>query len=75
MRVISGAARSGITHLAAALGLPALVLWAKTVEEIWRPQGERVTILREARGIASISVEQVLRELGEIGLLKSQPLE
>jgi heptosyltransferase-3 len=34
---------SGITHLAAAVGLPCVVLWADTREEIWRPQGERVT--------------------------------
>lgn len=57
---------SGISHLAAALGLPSLVLWADTIEEIWRPQGERVTILREARGIGSISVECVLGELAKL---------
>jgi heptosyltransferase-3 len=54
---------SGITHLAAALGLPTLALWADTVEEVWRPQGERITIVRETAGIASINVERVLREL------------
>jgi heptosyltransferase-2 len=64
---------SGITHLAAALGVPSLVLWADTVEEIWRPQGERVTILREARGISSINVECVLGELAK--LLMVQPAE
>jgi ADP-heptose:LPS heptosyltransferase len=63
---------SGITHLAVALGLPALVLWANTVAEIWRPQGERVTILREGQGVASISVGRVLRELGAMVDLKSQ---
>lgn len=54
---------SGITHLAAALGLPTLVLWADTVEEIWRPQGERLTLVREVAGIGSVSVERVWREL------------
>jgi len=62
---------SGISHLAAALGLPSLVLWADTVEEIWRPQGERVTILREARGIGSISVECVLGELAKLLMVQS----
>lgn len=62
---------SGISHLAAALGLPCLVLWAETIEEIWRPQGDWVTILREARGIGSISVECVLRELAELLKAKS----
>jgi ADP-heptose:LPS heptosyltransferase len=62
---------SGISHLAAALGLPSLVLWADTVEEIWRPQGERVTILREARGIGSINVECVLSELAKLLMVQS----
>src|SRR6185312_3055832 len=31
---------SGISHLAGALGLPGLVLWPDTCEEIWRPPQE-----------------------------------
>jgi len=54
---------SGITHLAAALGLPTLVLWADAVEGIWRPQGERLALIREVAGICSISVERVAKEL------------
>jgi heptosyltransferase III len=54
---------SGISHLAAALGLPCLILWADTIEEIWRPQGERVVVLKNADGLAAMSVEQVSREL------------
>ncbi len=50
---------SGITHLAAALGLPTTVLWADTVEEIWRPQGTHVTVLRAAAGINGIGVQRV----------------
>jgi heptosyltransferase-2 len=57
---------SGISHLAVALGLPSLILWADTIEEIWRPRGKRVTILREARGIGSISVECVVGELAKL---------
>jgi heptosyltransferase-2 len=55
---------SGVSHLAAALGLPCLVLWAGTVEEIWRPQGERLVIVREPDGVCAISVERVMQELG-----------
>lgn len=54
---------SGITHLAAALGLPCVVLWAHTMEEIWRPQGERVRILREASGLHDLSVVRVMTAL------------
>ncbi len=57
---------SGITHLAAALGVPCLVLWADTLEEIWRPQGENLVLVREVSGIHSISVDRVLRELNQL---------
>ncbi|HXR05097.1 MAG TPA: glycosyltransferase family 9 protein [Verrucomicrobiae bacterium] len=57
---------SGISHLAAALGLPTLVLWADTLEEIWRPQGQRVVILRELTGVGAIRVEKVIQELRKL---------
>lgn len=57
---------SGITHLAAALGLPALVLWPDTVEEIWRPQGQDVAILKENSGLRALSVERVVNELAKL---------
>ena len=57
---------SGITHLAAALGLPCLVLWADALEEVWRPQGERVVILRELTGVGAISVEKAVNELRKL---------
>jgi heptosyltransferase-3 len=57
---------SGISHLAAALGLPTLVLWGNTVEEVWRPQGEQVAVVREAGGLEALSVARVLRELTRV---------
>ena len=57
---------SGITHLAVALGLPTLVLWAETVEEIWQPQGERVMIVKESAGLHTLSVQRVADELGKM---------
>jgi heptosyltransferase-3 len=54
---------SGITHLAAAVGLPCVVLWADTVEEIWRPQGDRVRIVRESSGLDNLSVRRVAAEV------------
>ncbi len=54
---------SGITHLAAALGLPCLVLWGGTVEEVWRPRGEKTVVVRESRGLGALPVERVVREL------------
>ena len=54
---------SGISHLAAALGLPCVILWADTLEEIWRPQGERVTIVKAIAGLSAVRVERVAEEL------------
>jgi len=57
---------SGITHLAAALGLPTLVLWADRVEETWRPQGQGVVLLRESSGLSALSVESVVNGLTKL---------
>jgi heptosyltransferase-3 len=37
---------SGITHLAAAVGVPTLALFGPTDPDIWAPRGENVTVLR-----------------------------
>ena len=57
---------SGITHLAAAVGLPCIVLWADTLEEVWRPQGEQLVVLKEITGVRTISVEKVMNELRQL---------
>jgi heptosyltransferase-3 len=54
---------SGITHLAAAVGLPVLVLWGTTREETWRPIGERVALSRGGEGLEKLSVDTVWAEL------------
>jgi heptosyltransferase-2 len=54
---------SGISHLAAAVGLPGLVLWADTVEEVWRPPSASVVVLRHPAGLEKLPVEKVLQQL------------
>lgn len=54
---------SGITHLAAALGLPTLALWGGSVEAVWRPLGDNVTVVRDAGGLAALSLESVVEHL------------
>ena len=54
---------SGISHLAAALGLPTLVLWGTGHESIWRPRGERVSILRHPNGLPHLTVGEVIAKL------------
>ncbi|MCX6903044.1 MAG: glycosyltransferase family 9 protein [Verrucomicrobia bacterium] len=54
---------SGISHLAAALGLPTLVLWGETVETVWRPQGHHVRILSAGPSLPTLPVQTVLANL------------
>lgn len=54
---------SGITHLAAALGLPGLVLWGESNLTTWRPQSDRMTILRDSAGLSTLPVAAVGRAL------------
>jgi heptosyltransferase-3 len=56
---------SGISHLAAALRIPALVLWGQTQEEIWRPRGESVRLLRASEGLNRLPVALVQSELAD----------
>ena len=57
---------SGITHLAAAVGLPVLALWGDTREEVWRPLGDRVWLLRAAEGLSRLPVDTVARAAAEL---------
>jgi heptosyltransferase III len=41
---------SGISHLAAALGIPTVVLFGPTLPQHWAPLGPDVTVLRDSRG-------------------------
>jgi len=62
---------SGISHLAAALGLPVVVLWADTSETVWRPKGSKVSVLRHEHGLAQLPVERVIEAVA--GLLEGGP--
>jgi len=65
---------SGLSHLAAALGLQCVVLFGPTLPQHWAPLGPNVTVLRDPRGcpacksigsvhscLENISVEMVLQ--------------
>ena len=57
---------SGIAHLAAAIGLPVLALWGDSTESVWRPQGEKVFILKNAFGLKELPVPEVLQGLDQL---------
>jgi ADP-heptose:LPS heptosyltransferase len=58
---------SGITHLAAALDLPGLVLWGETVLTTWAPPSARMKILRHPGGLAGLPVGEVWEALELFG--------
>jgi len=52
---------SGITHLAAAAGVPVVALFGPTDPEVWAPRGVDVRVLRAPNGsMESLAVDQVL---------------
>jgi heptosyltransferase-2 len=54
---------SGISHLAAAVGLPGVILWGETTEEIWRPPSDKMLILRHPNGLPALPVSHVLDKI------------
>jgi heptosyltransferase III len=57
---------SGISHLAAAVGLRSLILWSDTAESVWRPRSRELTILRSSKGLEELSVPVVLHNLEQL---------
>jgi heptosyltransferase-3 len=53
---------SGISHLAAAVGLPGLLLWGETKAHIWRPPSPTFELLHNPAGLDAISAAEVLAE-------------
>jgi ADP-heptose:LPS heptosyltransferase len=54
---------SGISHLAAAVGLPGLIVWGETNETVWRPRSERMKLIHDRRGLSALSVDRVFGAL------------
>ena len=57
---------SGISHLAAAVGLPGVTLWGDTSAAVWRPRSDRFAVVREAMGLSRLPVERVIQELTRV---------
>jgi heptosyltransferase-2 len=57
---------SGISHLAAALGLSGLILWGETVQEIWCPMSPRIKVLHQPQGLSRLSVDQVFDSVRQL---------
>ena len=57
---------TGMTHLAAALGLPTLVLWGPSNETIWRPLGEKVRVLNQHSDLTELPLETVVKGINAL---------
>ncbi len=55
---------SGITHLAAAVGIPIVAVFGPTDPAIWAPRGEQVRII--SGNLAQIQVDQVLKAVNDL---------
>ncbi len=65
---------SGISHLAAAVETPCLLLFGPTDPGVWAPPGAHVKVIRAAGGMGmeSISVDEVLNSLHKIFLQRDR---
>jgi ADP-heptose:LPS heptosyltransferase len=52
---------SGITHMAAALGVPTIVLFGPTDHKIWAPRGEKVVVVRREVSCSPCSQEKFVQ--------------
>jgi ADP-heptose:LPS heptosyltransferase len=57
---------TGVTHLAAALGLPGVVLWADRVEKVWCPRSAGMRVVRSPVGVLGITAGQVTAALAGV---------
>ena len=48
---------SGVTHLAAAIGVPVVAIFGHTDPTLWAPRGERVSVLHD--GVQPVTVDAV----------------
>jgi len=56
---------SGITHLAAAVGLPCIALWGPSNPNVWRPRGDHIVLVQDEAGLpglATASVWEIVRQ-------------
>jgi heptosyltransferase-3 len=58
---------SGITHLAAAVGIPTIALFGPTDPAVWSPRGKKVKVI-QATTMAEIPPEAVIAALSEFGI-------
>lgn len=59
---------SGVSHLAAAVGTPCVLLFGPTDPAVWAPPGDHVRVIRRGESLDAISVDDVLAVLRRVGI-------
>ncbi len=58
---------SGVSHLAAAVGTPCLLLFGPTDPAMWAPPGDHITVIRRGGSLDAIFPEEVLAAARAVG--------
>jgi len=56
---------TGVAHMAAALGIPCVLIFGPTRPEQWAPLGNNVSVLRDDAGFSRVTANQVLDAVGK----------
>lgn len=56
---------SGISHLASALGIPGVLLWGPSNQQVWGPRSARMKVIHAGSGLDSVAIEMVWCQLVE----------
>ncbi len=64
---------SGVSHLAAACGVPSVLLFGPTDPAMWAPPAPHVHVIRRGAEMGSISVEDVMAEISNLGDAVASP--
>jgi len=59
---------SGISHLAGAVGLPGLLLWGGSRQEIWKPPSDLMIVLTSNDDLENLSIQEVIQGLQKLNL-------
>ncbi|MGV3755920.1 MAG: glycosyltransferase family 9 protein [Verrucomicrobiota bacterium] len=55
---------SGISHLATALGMPGVLLWGPSNQQVWGPRSEKVKVIVAGANLESLPLESLWDEMG-----------
>lgn len=57
---------SGVSHMAAAVGVPTVAIFGSTDPKVWEPRGKSVRTLRRGTAVAGVTLDEVKSALDEL---------